>query len=1768
MKRFISFLLVLTLTCAALPMTALADGLEELVRTSALSAVEKEQARIMAGKELDSAYWQEGQPITRQSTPRQVQGYLQWLLTNEVEGLLLSMRDTGELLEQNGSPMDSYQRDQTEAEVEKLRNELAYYWQVLEDNRTTLGAELEQLGEGSLLNQYQHNRKARQAMEALQEAMDYVIVVCTSNSDYQTQIDAFRTAFHQSTETANFPTSSSLAQVTAEADQKTSIEAQSVSTSDKEFSVRVISTSQFAIVVKGIDDKRLSRVKVTLTSAKDSTQTKTAYTDQDGMALFEVKDFSPDQKNTVCVNVALSLTGVQSDYYGERESHNLYVKGGYSIPFKLTRLEGDKPYLKMASFNGVDALSQQQVIYFSTKNDANFNFDLCVELPSDQPAAKGTITMEYYSPVSGTEEERHQIQKPFETGKTVTFRDKWCRIFAPGRDVTFRIYLEGGKEVMVFTPQLVVEQAVVNEPMTDQSQAFSVLSSFFSFTLPDEIPFIGGTDLSLTLPEPSRINLMITPYGDVFLRMGDPIEVGNWKESTPYIREDHYEREAILAAQQAAAAEGDIFANWPVKETTFLREFKATIAPIAGFFGKYGKKPGEIDHGVFELSGYGGFQASLNLNICKTFWVSGLPIMVALDMAFRLGAAPMIDLQWDWDAKETRLSNLRMDQGSGLDLNILMELGISGGLGVQNVASAVIRFFGRMALFARVGGDATEATLTLSIGFQILLQFLMLKVSQNIWTGSETFTTHGKQSVDSGGADTPVVYEKPEDQQALALLCEDINSTQAYGSAANADGNGMVQSKQLFQDAASSAQSIQYVTLTSGSQTHTYGFWITPCEHPRYFMQEKLMWFNMDDPSQRSEIETRSYDLWYPQKTDVKEEERQTMRMTHNDYAFAVRADGDMVAVAVVGGTIKDQVPTAGKCSCDIAVLQMQADGSLKLIDYKTIETYRKLSLINPVIYLVRYADNDTITNHYYVSAGCGAMNGEGDTSSSVIYCMDLEGWNDKGLYSPKRLVSRVVADGLPESMVSFASAMPTNAKITTANDGDEGNADTVSNTSYYSLTKVNAQAGQEVTSYGSLYLNLSGTHKAIDNNVAFIAPLTSHKLTGVVDNNNFLFYLKRGTDKHGAEQFELMSACIHSDYKGVTVTTKNHGITVPGGGFNVMVLQKGNDYGVPYLYWIEYAEEATGDAKTLSTGDTNRRTLLRAVTFDRAAQVMYGPFTLAELDTGATGEGREQNPINGVYLSHALQKGSGDSAGRLRLYYSRENSKRSSTSYLTYQDIYEADVELTAGAEFLGIMSEEPCVNPDSDAALLFTLQNTGNLPISGFTIELQSKNKSGQWTKFGELDMDCSNPSNSTFTFFKQYYDGDQPWNPSNGNGPVALTFDRHVATRINNMFDKTNGDLWVIQTATQPMPLNGSRSSAQSTVTTTVKSTGLLMPEGIHTYKAMFKIPADWNGSVQLMAKMTKLRVLQQMGSAVMDETSGAPVNAAPVELIVAEDGTVQYPAVNDGETLISVQRKANQYDTQYGDSLGVGRSDLNLRCNVYVDDSGKEFVRANIVSRSTHGGSQPPTLSVTLGNRSAPVFTYTFQSAINEGFGYTVDIPAATLLDGAEGATATFTLTNPQPVSNGPEQVDGSEFSMADNQRVLKLGNWLRIVQHPADVQGTEGGSASFAVTAEGGRKPYHYQWHCRTEGGDWTPVIGATGDTLMLDCLTAVDNGREYCCLVTDANGDEAVSHEALLTVGLRPPLTGDGAPLALWAVMALLSLMGAAWFVTKSHRNG
>ncbi len=99
----------------------------------------------------------------------------------------------------------------------------------------------------------------------------------------------------------------------------------------------------------------------------------------------------------------------------------------------------------------------------------------------------------------------------------------------------------------------------------------------------------------------------------------------------------------------------------------------------------------------------------------------------------------------------------------------------------------------------------------------------------------------------------------------------------------------------------------------------------------------------------------------------------------------------------------------------------------------------------------------------------------------------------------------------------------------------------------------------------------------------------------------------------------------------------------------------------------------------------------------------------------------------------------------------------------------------------------------------------------------------------------------------------------------------------------------------------------------------------------------------------------------------------------------------------------------------------------------------------------------------------------------------------------------------------------------------------IYTHPADQFVSEGGTASFSVTA-GGMAPLSYQWQRSNNGGTVWSNVGTNGASYSLNA-TQADSGARFRCLVTNSAGS-AVSNAATLTVSGCYPLdlqhTGSG----------------------------
>ena len=588
-------------------------------------------------------------------------------------------------------------------------------------------------------------------------------------------------------------------------------------------------------------------------------------------------------------------------------------------------------------------------------------------------------------------------------------------------------------------------------------------------------------------------------------------------------------------------------------------------------------------------------------------------------------------------------------------------------------------------------------------------------------------------------------------------------------------------------------------------------------------------------------------------------------------------------------------------------------------------------------------------------------------------------------------------------------------------------------------------------------------------------------------DAQEFIFYLKQGQADDGSDCYRLMGA---SRIGNGSFAICDYDVPLYSGQFKITTVNDGSPYGITYLYWTESA--GTGEYESAKKYE------IKCVRFDRETNTMSAPFTLVELS---------EHPES----LHLMMDGTG-------YYTTAMKTDPNAESAAVSQRLIRFTFSLQTAVELTGVVSYDPCVCAGEYATLLFAVKNIGNLPVSKFMVGILAE---GATEPLQTVLVDCSNPeTNSVNTLFGARDDS------------------AYSVTRVSGIYDDLNGDSWLTTTFQ-----NGNAVAEYM-------HTNLLMPGGVHTYQASFKVPEDWNGAVKLTAELGNLFALTHYSGSL----SGTAVNASDTEYGFDADGNLVSTNAN-APSLIGV-RRANVSPADMEKHIELGRGDLTLDCQAYVDSEGKEFVRVSITGRSETSSRIAPTL--TAARNGNTVFSYTFVRAIDEDFGYTLDIPAERLLGGANGGEIVFTIT---------DNDSGNEFADFDNQRSVTLGKTLVIIRQPEDQYKVEGQTATFYVIAEG--TGLTYQWYInRNQGAGWKPIDGATGASYTTSILKKEYDGFQYGCLITDATGAVVQSDVAVLHVSepVVPPATGDSSTPTLWLAMCILGAAGLMVIARRRRR--
>ena len=428
----------------------------------------------------------------------------------------------------------------------------------------------------------------------------------------------------------------------------------------------------------------------------------------------------------------------------------------------------------------------------------------------------------------------------------------------------------------------------------------------------------------------------------------------------------------------------------------------------------------------------------------------------------------------------------------------------------------------------------------------------------------------------------------------------------------------------------------------------------------------------------------------------------------------------------------------------------------------------------------------------------------------------------------------------------------------------------------------------------------------------------------------------------------------------------------------------------------------------------------------------------------------------------------------------------RQSLTYFTYR--------LVMSAELQAAVPNDPCVCAGDYIDLILSVRNTGNLPLSGLDVKVKKDNQVIQ-----TLHINCAQPQESTNKF-------------STANGDITRT-GLYTIRRIDGMYDLLNGESWNITST------NSNGVTTQRNVRTT-----LLMPGDTQSYKAKLLIPADWDGKVDLTAEIIQTVGAKQFGALLTE--NGRPLSNA---LVLTTDAT------NDDPVLMRLTPK-NAHKIVNTDS-----HDLMLSAQLF-NREGETYVRVSILNRSGNTKSRVwPTLTSSYNGQT--LFSHTFRNAMEDDYGYSMDIPLQTLTAGRRLDELDLNVSSKE---------NYEEFADADNHVRLSLFPKLYIAQQPESLNLVEKQDALFVVSADGGQRPYRYQWQKLNAEGRWVDLPGANQNSYQLAKVTLAQSGLTLRCVVTDEAGDSVTSDSAVLSV-FSLPQTGDETQPALWMLLAVAS---------------
>lgn len=852
-----------------------------------------------------------------------------------------------------------------------------------------------------------------------------------------------------------------------------------------------------------------------------------------------------------------------------------------------------------------------------------------------------------------------------------------------------------------------------------------------------------------------------------------------------------------------------------------------------------------------------------------------------------------------------------------------------------------------------------------------------------------------------------------------------------------------IETQQVFSQIDSAAEDFQYAVIGGD----TYLFWIQP-ETPSGTNKvgARLWWRNLNDPTKFGDVGILSNNS-IPNGNET-ENGSIINRATYADYDFAVE--------------VSRGLDNQGSSFCALTILSGQFSGKTPQAPSESIMTTVLMERVdNGKLKICFYYEDTSKTyreDNYPIMPEV-FMTAASDNLTSVYVVSTCTSSDDRknihALTAYRKDGSS--ATGLDEVVV--LDPLTDVYNITRYHVGIPSSSEGVN---VYSLN----EAGE----LSRLYL--SGTSSERDllaqGNIINFRVYTQPEGSNAKDR---LFYLDQMEQEDGTYIQRLKCVTLDLMNSSAAPVITDYGVEINTDHFDIVKFGSG-----VYLYWTECSTPN-------GSSDSEKEYLIRCVCYDPDTDTVYGPFSLVEL---------------GEYPNSIKLQDSGTGFYSVDLQNSPGSYLRQSFSRFTFGPISSAG--MTAAA------LSDPCVSAGDYTELMFSVKNTGNIPLSAFDVEIVDTETDAL---VQTLHIDLDNPELSTNNYCF--------------HGETYTITGKNALRRISSIYDPLNHESWEITSDT----------AAGSTVRSV--RTDLLMPGDTHGYQIKIQIPADWKGGKTLKAQI----------AAVTGESALSIVQTSDELLLIGASQPESTAQSSPTERLGSGASKVIDTDAH----------DLMLSAQLF-QRSGEDYVHVTIRNRSGNTESDVTPI-LTASYRDETLYSHAFLKPMGDDFGYSMDIPLKTLINDQRLPELDLYVSN----------ADCEDFSDSDNHVRLLLNVRLCIVDQPASLTVTEGEEALFSVAAVGGAKPYRCQWQRITGIDQWTDIPGADQDIYRIESVLPEQSGLTVRCVITDQLGYSVTSDPATLSVQAKPaapdiesPETGDNSHIAMWIAFLLVS--GGAPIVT------